>query len=306
LQVDVLSDLKADLKASPSIRSVSVLTTGSSLDIPQQLQQFAATLRQHPDLIIAEPLQPEAFVQIEAQAGQAGIPVVNFLGDVVSPYALNVNNNTFQTGAEAASVLVRMLGGKGRVLFVHGYPTATADVNEYTGAKAVLAACGMSFIGEIDAAYVNATAKSETLKFIATHPGTIDGAIHGGGMGQGIMSAFLSSGRPMPIIADIGAQKGSISYWLAHRRTYHGVGTGQGAPSLAAAIVSVALRTLAGKGPKINTFLPPAPLITDANLGQWSDPGWKFDDLSLAPGPRDSFLSERYLDGLFRSPGQAK
>jgi hypothetical protein len=68
----------------------------------------------------------------------------------------------------------------------------------------------------------------------------------------------------------------------------------------------VALRTLAGKGPKINTFLPPAPLITDANLSQWSDPGWKFDDLSLAPGPRDSFLSERYLDGLFRSPGQAK
>jgi len=299
LQVKLLAGLKQGLAASPMIGDVRVFQT-QGMDIPQSLQQMAQAIRQRPDLILLEPIQPDVVRAAVEQAGKAGIPVVSFLSLVESPYAIGVNNNAYLQGARTASMLVRQIGGKGRLLFVHGYPTVPTDILELKATRDVLARCpGVKLAGEVVGQYTNAIAKSETLKFLATHPGRIDAVQQAGTMAGGVMSAFQSTGRAMPVVSDLAATSGSLSYWLGHRADYHSTGAGQGPAALAAATVSVALRTLAGQGPRLNKLLPPVPLITDANLSQWAKSGLPLTDATSAEGPRDAFLSEDYLNGLF-------
>jgi ribose transport system substrate-binding protein len=224
---------------------------------------------------------------------------VNLFNDIPSAFALNVNSNGFLAGATVASSLVRRAGGKGHVLFVHGFPGATADTQAFEATKAVVANCPGMKVDEVIGGFVNATAKAEVLKYLATHPQGVSAVVQAGAMGNGVIGAFTSSGRDVPPIGDIGASEGSLAYWSAHKDTYHGIGTGQPGKWAADAVVSTALRTLAGQGPKVNTLQPPVPLISDANLDEWANPSASQDSEQTADGPRDAFLSEQYLDGLF-------
>jgi ribose transport system substrate-binding protein len=186
------------------------------------------------------------------------------------------------------------------VLFVHGYPGSSADTGEFNGVKEVLANCpGVKLEGEVIGGYENSAAKSETLKFLATHPQAPDIVVHAGGMGTGVLGAYGSSGKPVPALGDIGAVQGSLNYWNNHKDTFQAMGFGQPAKWTASAIVSIALRTLQGQGPKVNTVAPPVPLITGDNLDQWVDPKAGESSEAAADGPRDAFLSEDYLNGLF-------
>lgn len=300
LQVRIFEELKAQLKASPLVGDIDFYSTGKSVDVPLQLQLFEQALQKKPDILIVEPLQPEAFVRAETRAAKQGIPSVNFLGDVHSPYSLDINNNSQLGASVIASYLARVRDGKGRVLFVHGFPGTSADTGELNGVKAVLANCpGLKLDGEVIGAFANSAAKSETLKFLATHPTPPDLVVQAGGMGPGVLGAYTASGRPVPALGDIGAVQGSLNYWNDNKDTFQAMGFGQPAKWTAAAVVSVALRTLQGQGPKINSFAPPVPLITNDNLDEWVDPAAGDRSEVAADGPRDAFLSEEYLNGLF-------
>lgn len=300
LQTRIFDELRTQLEASPLIGDVDFYSTGKSVDVPLQLQLYEQALQKDPDIIIAEPLQPEAFLEAERRAGERGVPTVNFLGDVHSPYALNVNNNAELGAALITSDLVRAVGEKGRVLYVHGYPGSSADTMELNGVKGVLASCpDVRLDGEVIGAYENSAAKSETLKFLATHPAAPDIVVQAGGMGNGVLGAFTSTGKPAPALGDIGPVQGSLNSWHRNRDTFQASGFGQPAKWTATAVVSIVLRTLQGQGPKLNTFAPPVPLITADNLDEWVDPSAGVASEVAADGPRDAFLSEAYLDGLF-------
>jgi ribose transport system substrate-binding protein len=306
LQTHLIADLKSQLAASKDIGKVNLLLT-NGVDIPAQIEQMETAIRNKTDIILLEPLQAAAFLQPVAQAGKAGIPTVTFLSLVNSPYALNVNINAYLSAAVSASFIARQAGGTGTVLNVAGYGVGQTDVLTEEAAKDVIASCpGMTFGGTVLGAYSNGLAKGETLQFLATHPGKIAGVVQGGTMAQGIISAFTSSGRPVPPVSAIAAVEGSLAYWRDHRKTYHGIGTGPGPASLARATVSVMQRTLAGQGPLVNKFFGPLPLITDQNLDQWVSPSAKESSLAAAEGPPDAFLPESYLNRLFAHGNVAK
>ncbi|WCB92104.1 hypothetical protein DSM104299_00789 [Baekduia alba] len=298
--VELLDDLKLQLARSPLVGDVVVSTTGQDLNVPLQLQQYNAAVARKPDLIITAPLQAEAFYGPVRKAAAAGIPTVSLIGHIDIPESLNVTENAFQMGAQTTSVIARLLGGKGQLLYVHGYRTVSADQATFAATKVVLKNCpGIKLVGDIDGAFVNATAKSETFKFLATHPAPIAAVQQTGGMSTGVLNAFTSTGRPVPIIGAIGAEKAMVSYWQEHRERYQTAGVGESAQSNAAAAVSIALRTLQGQGPKVNSFVPPVTLITNKNLEDWAEEGWTLSTAGNAPGPRSAYLPETYLDGLF-------
>jgi ribose transport system substrate-binding protein len=300
LQTTLFREIPRLLKQSPLVGSVNFYSTGTSLDVPLQLQLYSQAVQKKPDIMIAEPLQPQAFLRAETAAGRAGIPTVNFLGDVESPYALNVNSNFDLTGALIASSVVRSIGGRGNVLFVHGYPGTTADDGMFKALKDVIARCpGVKLTGDVVGAFVNSAAKQEILKFISTHPAPLDGVVQAGGMGAGVISAFTSTGRKVPVIGDGSAVQGSLAYWRQHKGSYRAIGTAQPAHLAATAVVDVVLRTLEGQGPEINTFLAAPRLITSDNLDQWIDTSASTSSEIPAEGPKDSWLGDRYLDGLF-------
>jgi len=307
LQTTIFKDLQQMLEASPAISDVNFYSTGTELDVALQLQLYSQAVQKRPDIMIAEPLQPQAFLRAETKAGKAGIPTVNFLGDVQSPYALNINTNFFLSGALMSSWLVRAVGQRGDILYVHGYPGTTADDGMFGGLKDVVHRCpGVKIAGDVIGAFVNAAAKQEVLKFVSTHPAPLAAVLQGGGMGAGVVSAFTSTGRNVPVLGDGSAVQGSLVYWKKHIGSYRAVGSSQPAHWAALAVADVVLRTLQGQGPRINTLLPAPDLFTEKELDAWVDPSASESSDVAAEGPRDSFLGDNYLDGLFDSGSKPK
>jgi ribose transport system substrate-binding protein len=304
-QAAIFDALKKELGGDPTIEFTGV-STGDSLNIPLQQQQFTTLLNSKPDLLIVEPLT-DAFGSLVDKAGKRGIPTISFQSATSSKYAIQMSTNNYGGGAQGASVVFRQMGGKGNVLYVHGIASTTIDQESYAAFKAALKNCPkIKQAGEIAGAFLPATAKSETLKFLATHPGPIEGVVHTGGMTPGIISAFKEAGRPVPVVDDRGGQKGSLGYWINNKGTYHGFGQGYPPGAYGAAIASVAKRVLAGRGLKIsditNQFVP----ITDKNLDQWADKSWDLNTHGTAEGPPNAFITDEFLGSLFRDPAPAK
>jgi ribose transport system substrate-binding protein len=297
-----LEILKEELEKNPDIGEV-VERSLTSVNVPQQLQQYAALVREKPDIIISEPLQAEAWRGAVDRAAADGIPTIVYQGAIPTPNAVNVQSNNYIAAAETAAGAAQLLGGKGSILLLHGFPTVDVDRQEFAGFKAVLERCpDLKVAGETLGAFATATAKQQTLKFLATHPQKIDGVFQTALMSTGAMSAFEQTGRPMPIVTDIAAQKGSLGYWRQNRDSYSGVGAGLGAAPISLAVADVVGRMLAGSGPKLTDITDVLPLITDENLDEWAEPSWDLRTPGQAEGPENEHLTPEYLDPLFNEP----
>ncbi len=299
-QVQVSKALVEDLKKNPDIGDVIFQSTGNNLDVGQQLAQTRAMLLKNPDLIILEELQPNAFEGVIEEAGERGIPVIVPVDSIPSKYAVNVNYNVWQQPAASASVLVRRMGGKGNLLEVRSIPGVGADEAAASAYDEVLKHCpGIKKAGTVYGNFVVATAKSETLKFLATHPQQINGVLQTAVMAPGILSAFEQSGRPVPPVQDVTVMKGSSAYWLKHRPEYQGVGMGFGITDFAQTVADIAGRMLDGDGIRTTDVVGDAPVVTDDNLKDWSDPSWTEQTTGVAPGPPGSYMKPGELDAFF-------
>jgi ribose transport system substrate-binding protein len=299
-QVQVSKGVVGALKKNPDVGDVLFQSTGNNLDIGQQIAQTRSLIRKKPDLIVLQELAPDAFLGVIEEAARAGIPVVVALDSVPSPYAVNVNYNGWKQPAASASVLVRQMGGRGNLLTVRAIPGVGADEAAASAYDEVLRHCpGIKRAGTIYGNFAVATAKSETLKFLATHPQKISGVLQSAVMAPGIIDAFAQSGRPVPPVQDVTMMKASSAYWAENRATYRGVGMGVAVDDRAGALADVAGRMLAGDGVETTDVLGDAPVVTDANLAAWSDPSWTVKTSGVAPGPSGAFMKPGQLDAFF-------
>ncbi len=298
-QLQLYKRIIADLKQNPDISSVIDQSTGANLDVGQQLAQTRSMILKKPDIIILEQTQPQAFKAIVDEAAKAGIPVLVVLDSIKG--AVNLTQNYYRGPGLSASVAVRQLGGKGNLLMVHSIPGVGSDNQAFEAYDAILQSCpGLKKAGEVFGMFVNATTKSETLKFLATHPQKIDGVLQAGGMATGIMEAFEQAGRPMPIVQDMTMLKGSAGYWRQHRETYLGAGTGFPLIDFAHHVATVTGNMLAGDGVQFSDVLGNMPTVTDENLDAWSEPGWTLKTPGTVLGPpRDSYLTDAQTDAYF-------
>jgi ribose transport system substrate-binding protein len=303
-QQNVTQNLRKDLAKNPDIGEVTFQSTGDSLDVTAQLQQLQSLIRSGPDIIVLQELQPNAFVDAIDLAGKRGIPVIVVVDSIPeSKYAIGVQYNPFNGPARVASVTVRQMGGKGNVLMGHTIPGIGVDTQAFKAFDAVLKNCpDIKQAGAIYGNFVNATAKAETLKFLATHPQKIDGVLETAAIAQGIMSAFDQSGRPVPSVADIGASKGSLAYWKDNFESYRGSAGLVPEVGIGVSLASITNRMLAGQGAKFSEIVGELPLVTDHNVNSFVDPSWTFATPGDPPGERDAFLTEAELDQFFTSP----
>lgn len=302
-QVRTLDALRSELEENPDIGKVSVVTTGNQVNVAQQLQQFSSLLQDKPDLMIVEPLA-EALDRSAATAAEMGIPTISVQNTTSSKYAVNIQTNNYGSAAQAASVILRMLNGRGNVLLVHGLEMTTVDKQTFAAVSAALENCpDVKVAGEISGNFVPTVAASETQKFLATHPGEIDAVFQTGGMAPGIINAFERAGRSVPIVADVGAMKGSLGYWIDNKADYTGFGQGLPPEDFGRAVANVAAGMLDGDGLKVSDVTAQMPAITDENLGEWAQTDWTLNTPGIADGPGDSFLAPSFLNGLFENPG---
>jgi ribose transport system substrate-binding protein len=295
--------MEEDLRKDPDIGDVIVKNTGNNLDVAQQLQQYNQIVQQKPDVILLQTPSADSFIGPVNKAAAQGIPTVTLLSTVNSDKAVNVDGNTYQGAGWAASFVAQQLKGQGNVLQVNALAGSPPDLSSLAAWKEVYKNCpGLKSIGDVYGGFSDNLAKSETLKFLATHPQKIDAALEVAVMAPGVMRAFQQTGRPMPIVPDVGLSKGSLGYWNQNKADYSNVATSLPPLPAAAATAEVARRMLHGQGVKYNAIIGKQPLVDDTNLSEWVEGSWNLNTPGAALGTRDSFLPSSFLATFFNQP----
>ncbi|HLH64845.1 MAG TPA: substrate-binding domain-containing protein [Solirubrobacteraceae bacterium] len=286
--VDVLKGLREEAALNPGlVKKILVTTPPTPNDVPTQIQQMRSLVQQHVDLIISTLGSPTALNAVIEQAASQDIPVISLLGQSTDKHAVNLQPNPIQLGYWGARGLLTAMGtGTGNVLWVDGIPGLSIDTDINRGAQEVFRACKTNIVGTVVGKFDPTIAKTQVLTFLSAHPGTINGVFQVSDMAPGIFSAFQQVGRKVPPVDDIGAPAASLVYWKQHQSSgYKGSGVAIPAIKDGTYSMAVALAMLEGDGIKITDVPYAPPVITDANLSQWIEPGWTASTNALGDGP---------------------
>ncbi|HWD76644.1 MAG TPA: substrate-binding domain-containing protein [Solirubrobacteraceae bacterium] len=301
---DILVGLKQYAAQNPGkVSSIVTTTPPTPNDVATQIQQMRSLVQQHVDFIISTLGSPTALNAVIDQAAKADIPVISLLGQSTDKNAVNLQPNPIQLGYFGARGLVAAMGGKGNVLVVDGIPGLSIDTGILQGGQAVLKACGIHVVGQVTGKFDPTIAKTQVLTFLSAHPGQVNGVFQVSDMAPGIFSAFQQLGRPVPPVDDIGAPAASLAYWKVNQsKGYKGSGVAIPAIKDGTYSMAAALAMLEGRGVKITDIPYSPPVISNANLSQWVQPGWTISTNALSDGPPSAIDIPALLNTYFNKP----
>lgn len=274
--------LQMDLKAA----GYTVNTVTSSNQVTDQVADFNQMVAKKDAIIIYEPLSSSAFTTAVQNAASAGIPSISLLNPVNSADTISLGANDWLQGAQMAAQVAKDIGGKGKVLDVHGISGVSIDTSTFAGVKAVFAHCpGITTDDTIYDQFADATAKSGVQTYLETHPQKIAAAITSGAGATGVLEGFQAAGKSVPEITNDSMEDGELAYWYQNRASYHGVGITTTPPQLAGATTILVKNLFAGHGVKLSAVVVDTPLVTNANVAQWYTPDMKTTSTGNAGGP---------------------
>jgi ribose transport system substrate-binding protein len=298
------ANLVAELKAltaqlaEQGLAKKDLIVTNSNGDINLELSQLKAQVAQGCDLIMSYPGSVTGLCSGIHDAYEKGVLYVSIDAPVDCPEAINVATNPYYRGKFEGDWIVKQLGGKGNIVAMNGQPGTSNTVVERQGlAEAAKAAPDVKVTGDLYGMWTGSVAKTEMLKFLATHPQPVDAVFSTGNMGVGVGQALEQSGRPVSIITEVTNQCSFLAYWKEHNLkavTY----VQDGGPMAYSAFLP-ALHIMAGQKPKVNTIFMPLPIITSENLGDYYDPSMTVQSTCFANGKDLHLVPDSYFDQFF-------
>ena len=279
-----------------------VIVTQSNLKDSVQIQQMRQLVDQGVDAIIICCSNPTALNQTIKYAYDKGVPTFSFTGYVTSPYAVNSSVNYQLAGYDIGRWMAKEIGEKGNVLVIEGIPGASASDSQHRGVLAGLAESpNIKVVGQIAHMWTSQVGQAETQKWLATHPGQLDGVAVQSSGETGVLQALIQSGRPLPPIS-IGGELGALCYWRNNPK-YISAAIQTWPPGDDIELGwNIMMRTMEGQGPKMQSILV-APVSYDyasikAALPENCDrnsTGWIHPGIEVWGG-------RKYLDNFFLRP----
>ena len=227
-----------------------VIITQSNLKDSVQIQQMRQLVDQGVDAVIVCCSNPTALNASVQYAHDKGVPVFSFVGYLTSPYSINSSNNYQLGGYQVGTAMSEQLGGKGNVLVVEGIAGTSGSDSQDRGMKAGLKANpGIKIVGDVVGMWTDQIGQAEVQKWLATHPGELDGIVVQSAAELGVLRALEQSGRKMVPIT-FGGELGALCYWRKHpdylKESYQLWPPGDDFEL----IWNIMMRTLQGQGPK--------------------------------------------------------
>jgi ribose transport system substrate-binding protein len=296
----LFQDLLAKYQKAGIIKNVVI--TESNLDDTVQNQQIRQLVDQGADLIYTCCSNTTSLNQSIQYAHSKGVPFVSFSGYVNSPYAVNTSANYHQAGFEQGTAVFKKIGGTGTVLDVVGNPGAASSDSFDAGVKEASSKYpNVKLVGQVAGQWAGSVTKAEVQKYLATNSAAINGIVVQPGEATGALDALKESGRPIVPIS-LGGESGAMCYWVNH-------------PDFADSAFNiwppgdemqfgfeVAVRTLEGQGPKIQSIVRNVSPITietaKAKLGANCN---ESADSYIEPSA-DEWMSTATLNGFFEHP----
>ena len=279
-----------------------VIVTQSNLKDSVQIQQMRQLVDRGVDALIICCSNPTALNETVKYAYDKGVPTFSMVGYVTSPYAVNSSTNFVVAGETQGKWLGDEIGKKGNVVVVEGIPgTSTSDSLD-RGIKAGLAEnADVKIVGDVAGMWTDQVAQAEVQKWLANHPGDIDGIAVQSAAELGVLRALEQSGRKMPAIA-IGGEEGALCYWRHHPK-YVSAALQSWPPADEMDLTwNIMMRTMQGQGPKIQSVLvePTRLSIDDVNKALGEDCSESSDKWFTVGQAR--WASKDYLDQFFLRP----
>lgn len=279
-----------------------VIVTQSNLNDSTQIQQMRQLVDQGVDAIFVCCSNPTALNQTVQYAYDKGVPVFSMTGYLTAPTAVNSSVNYQVAGFEIGKRMAEDLGGQGNVLVVEGIPGTSGSDSQDRGVKAGLAtAPGINIVGSIAGMWTDQVAQGEVQKWLATHPGKLDGVVVQSAAEMGVLRALKQSGREGVKVA-VGGELGALCTWRKN-------------PDLISAAVQtwppaddinliwrIMMRTLQGQGPKIQSILVDPVIITHADVMELLPEDCDENAQNWYNVGQDKWGSTAYLDQFFVNP----
>jgi len=271
----------------------------------EQIAAIQQMVREGVNAIILLPVDSVSETPAMNAAGKAGVPVI--LADTPpapgSVYAVAAwSQNQIQADAGALGIIK-----SGNIIMVKGIAGNENDVVLYDQAIADLRDCpNIHVAAKLYGQWDEGTAKTVVTEYLTSHFTPIAGAIQDGGMMAGVIEAFQAEGKTVPTIADGECYAGDLSWWLAHKATYHTVGGCFNGFQGSFTYFDVALRVLDNKGPKLSVLEMPTFAITNANIATYARPGLSLTSSAEVDGPKTAWCDDSCLNKYFNTPGPAK
>jgi ribose transport system substrate-binding protein len=279
-----------------------VIITESNLKDSVQIQQMRQLVDQGVDAIIVCCSNPTALNQTVKYAHDKGVPTFSAVGYLTSPYAVNSSANFVVGGYMMGDWMANEIGKKGKVLIVEGIPGTSASDSQDRGIKEALKKYpDVKIAGSIAGMWTDQIAQAEIQKWLATHPGDLNGIIIQSASELGAIRALKQSGRKM-IPITVGGEEGALCYW---RKNLDFVSSAlQAWPPGDDFELSwnIMMRTLEGQGPKVQSILAEPITVTKDDvkkiLGETcNEESDKWQNVGI-----DRWASSAYLDNFFLRP----
>jgi ribose transport system substrate-binding protein len=255
-----------------------VIITQSDLKDSVQIQQMRQLVDQGADIIFVCCSNPTALNQTIKYAYDKGVPVVSYDGFVTAPEAESAMANYVDGGYQLAKSVIEKIGGKGNVLMVSGIAGVnTSDSFDKGALKAFGEHPNIKLIGTVQGKWTDQIAQVEVQKFLATHPEQVDGVVLQSPAENGVLQAFLQSGRPV-VPMSLQGEIGAACYWRKHPEW---ADSGYYIWPPGGEIYfgwNVVLRILEGQGPKIQSIVRPVMKYTLAEVQGQIPENCKFDN----------------------------
>jgi len=279
-----------------------MVVTQSHLKDSVQIQQMRQLVDQGVDAIIVCCSNPTALNQSVKYAHDRGVPVFSFTGYLTSPYSVNSSTNYQLGGYEVGKWMADFVGGKGNILVVEGIPGTSGSDSQDRGMKAGLnAASGIDIVGDVAGMWTDQIGQSEVQRWLATHPGQLDGIVVQSAAELGVLRALKQSGRKM-VPVSIGGELGALCYWRKHP-DYIDAAYQLWPPGDEIDLIwRIMMRTLEGQGPKVASVLVPPAKFTFADVKERLPEDCSEDSQDWANVGRENWGGPAYLDHFFLHP----
>ena len=283
-----------------------VVITQSNLNDSTQIQQMRQLVDQGVDAIIVCCSNPTALNQTVQYAHDKGVPVFSLTGYLTSPYSINSSVNYQAAGFAIGKAMVDELGGKGNVLVVEEIPGTSASDSQDRGVKAGLATSpDIKVVGSVAGMWTDQVAQGEVQKWLATHPGKLDGIVVQSAAEMGVLRAVHQSGRKGIKVA-IGGELGALCSWRKNPKMISTAIQAWPPADEIELIWDIMMRTLEGQGPKVQSVLVDPVVLSYADIEKALPADCDENAQNWIAVGKDKWGSSSYLDQFFVHPADPK
>jgi ABC-type sugar transport system substrate-binding protein len=300
-RANVVAELEKQVAAfsKAGLAKGKLIETNANGDTNTQLTQINSLVSQGCDVIFSTPISPTALCNVIHDAADKGVLFISLESPVICAEAVNLAHNGYFSAYDAGQWLGKAMGGKGNVLIVNGFAGNSMTSAFSAGARdAFKDYAGLKVVGEINGNWTPSVAKTETLKFVATHPSPIDGVFSGGLMAVPALQALQQSGRPVVPVTDMDNECKTVAFMKDNASVPMRAVVDGGGP-VAFTAFSVAARLLAGQRPVVNTILYKLRAITSENVNDYYTQAMTVDSTCWADPKDGRLVTEDYLNQFF-------